>query len=225
MKTLAIHAIAALLLASSCHDRRAADQHTFTEGMKEYLARRGDLCVGKSSWPIDVTPADFAGHSRDAVQMPVLERLGLVHGEDTVTELRTEEGPVKREVRRYELTPAGQRYYLVRDGGPRSTSNAAPRRDLCVAKLSLDAVIGWDAPSDGAPLSHTVVQYTYHVDAAPWTSDPDVTRTFPMVARVLQGAGRDRLTEAFTLTKKGWVADDLLGKPGSSSEIARAEGK
>ena len=43
-----------------------------------YLAEHGDLCMAKYTWPRDVTPADRAAHSNDAVQLPVLERLGLV---------------------------------------------------------------------------------------------------------------------------------------------------
>ena len=212
----------ALLALPSCHDRRAADQRTFTEGMKEYLARRGDLCVGKSSWPIDVTPAEFNGNGRNAVQMPVLERLGLVHGEDTLAETQTEDGRVNHEVRRYELTPEGQRYYLARERGRGQTANAPPQKDLCVAKLSLDKVLSWAAPTTGAT-PRTIVKYTYRIEAAPWTNDPDVQRTFPMVARVIHGAGHNHLEEPFTLTNEGWVADDLLTESTPPPEVARAE--
>ena len=60
-----------------------------------YLADHGDLCVGKFTWPPDVTLADREGGSNDAVQMPVLEHLGLVES----TEVRVESA----------LTPAAER--------------------------------------------------------------------------------------------------------------------
>ena len=210
----------ALLAVTACHERRAVDTQNFADGVNRYLERRGDLCVGKAIWPVDVTRAESVLGSRDALQMPVLERLGLVYGENAVSELQTEDGPVKREVRRYTLTSAGQRYYIARGGA----SGAPAKRDFCVARLSLDHVVGWE-PTTGDLGAHTVVSYTYHADAPPWTSDPDVVRTFPMVDRVLRGAGTARLTEAFTLTSSGWVADDLLKESTAPAAVARAEGR
>ena len=48
----------------------------FTRAMNTYLEKRGDLCLAKSSWPIDVTQHEIDIGARNAVQMPVLERLG-----------------------------------------------------------------------------------------------------------------------------------------------------
>src|SRR5580698_825835 len=53
-------------------------QRVLTQAVNQYLADHGDLCVGKFTWPREVTPADDESHSNDAVQLPVLERLGLV---------------------------------------------------------------------------------------------------------------------------------------------------
>src|SRR5580692_12876791 len=49
-----------------------------TRAVKQFLAEHGDLCMAKYTWPRDVTAADRDAHSNDAVQLPVLERLGLV---------------------------------------------------------------------------------------------------------------------------------------------------
>jgi hypothetical protein len=85
------------------------------------------------------------------------------------------------------------------------------RGDLCVATLTLDKVIGWDPPhtdpSSGKP--QTAVTYTYHIDPAPWTRTADVMRVFPMLARVVEGAGTMQLKEVFTKTDKGWVPSDV----------------
>jgi hypothetical protein len=210
---------ATLIASTACDDARTASEAHFTTGMQAYLTRRGDLCVGKPTWPIDVTRAEMIGGSRDAVQMPVLERLGLVTGTDAVAEVSTEDGPVKTDVRRYTLTPEGLRYYLPRDASPGRPASY----DFCAAKLTLEKVVGWDKPTSNVVGSHTTVEYTYRAAPAPWTSNPEAMRVFPMVARVVRGAGTDRLKEGFTLTDKGWVADELLGEGGAP--VARSEAR
>jgi hypothetical protein len=150
--------------------------------------------------------------------MPVLERLGLVTGTDAVAEIATEDGPVKTDVRRYTLTPEGLRYYLPRDTRPGKPASY----DFCAAKVTLDKVVGWDAPTTQMVGAHTTVEYTYRAEPAAWTNDPEAMRVFPMVARVLHGAGSDRLKEGFTLTNKGWVADELLDE--APAPVARSEG-
>jgi hypothetical protein len=210
--------IAALGL-TACDDARVPNEAHFTAGMQAYLGRRGDFCVGKPTWPIDVTRAEMTMGSRNAVQMPVLEHLGLVTSTDAVAEITTEDGPVKTDVRRYSLTSEGQRYYHARDAQP----GQPPSHDFCAARLTLDRVVGWDNPTSNVVGSHTTVEYTYRAEPAAWTSNPEAMRVFPMVARVLHGAGTDRLKEGFTLTEKGWVADDLLDA--TTGPVARSEAR
>ncbi|HVW27416.1 MAG TPA: hypothetical protein VHC69_18760 [Polyangiaceae bacterium] len=219
MLRIAFFAGVSALTLAACDDPRAPNEAHFTAGMRAYLARRGDLCVGKPVWPIDVSRDETRGGSRDAVQMPVLERLGLVKGTDAVADVDTEDGPVKVEVRRYTLTPEGTRYYLPRDARPGQT----PAHDFCAAKLTLDKVVGWADPSSKVVGSHTTVEYTYRAEGAAWTRDPEALRVFPMVARVLNGAGADRLKEGFTLTDKGWVADELLDE--APAPVAKSEAR
>lgn len=189
-----------------------ADRETFTQGMHAYLAKRGDLCLAKYDWPIDVTPAQFAAGARNAVQMPVLQKLGLVSVSAASVETKTDNAVVATTVKRYQLTDNGKKYYLTRelrtlaaDGGKTSHHG-----DFCVAKLSLDKIVAWDAPANDSARKEVLVTYTYSVEAAPWLQDPDARRVFPMVDRVVQGARVARLQEAFALTKDGWVAKDLL---------------
>lgn len=210
---------AAISTLTACDDARLPSEAHFTAGMHAYLARRGELCVGKPAWPIDVTKTEMTTGSRDAVQMPVLERLGLVIGTDAVAEITTEDGPVKTDVRRYTLTAEGRRYYLPRDARPGRLASY----DFCAARLTLDKVVGWDAPAKTVVGSTATVEYTYHVEPARWMSDPEAMRAFPMVARVVGGAGKDRLKERFSLTDKGWVAADLLDQ--TTAPVARSEAR
>ncbi|MET3132013.1 hypothetical protein AAKU55_002283 [Oxalobacteraceae bacterium GrIS 1.11] len=208
MKTLSLCACA-LLLLSACGSQQQANQANFTKAMNTYLAKRGDLCLAKNTWPIDVTPAEGTHGSRNALQMPVLEKLGLAVS--SAATVAAEAGQPALNVRRYRLTNAGKNFYLAREAHAQAPNNpyAAAGHDLCAAKLSLDKVVGWEAPAQSGATAVTVVTYTYKVAAAPWTADADARRVFPVVDAILRGAGVQQLKEAFVLTGAGWQARDL----------------
>ena len=195
------------VLLGACHakhpfDPRAASRENFTRGMLAYLAARGELCLGKE-FPLDVTEREFQLRARNAVQMPVLERLGLVTSRAATGQVTTEDGVLSVPVTRFELTPKGRQYYRTE---PALGKHA--HGDLCVANLSLDKVVSWEVNDQDA--RSAVVSYTYHVDAAPWTSVPEIKAVFPAVDRVVTGAGKALLEEGFTLTNDGWVVNELM---------------
>ena len=202
---------AGLLVAALACSRRpepAAGGATITDALETYLARRGDLCVARSTWPVDMTEQDRAQRTRDALQLPVLERLGVVESSPATVSLAGDYGPVAVHVRRYKLTERGRAFYNDR------------RADLCVARLSLDKVARVQVlPSEQHP-ERAVVGYTYKVDAPTWMRDPEALRVFPAVARTLAGASRAELEETMVMTRSGWVARELL-----PSSAAVAEGR
>lgn len=177
-----------------------------TGGMNAYLEKRGALCLGKTSWPVDVTRREFQLGSRDTLQLPVLEQLGLVSSSEAVSEVEGDGRRAVFPVRRYQLTDLGRRYTMTRRAG------GSPREvgDLCAATLTLDKVLRWEPSGGEADRKQGVAIYTYKVDAAPWTGDPRIQRVFPVVAGVVRGAGSAQLREGFTLSPQGWVANDLL---------------
>jgi hypothetical protein len=191
----------ALAGLAACTHRDEPDATTLGAAMNTYLAKRGDLCLAKSAWPIDVTQAEVDHGGRNALQMPVLERLGLVAS--TVAEIDVDDEGAKHhmKVRRYALTDSGRKFYVARE---------AKGSDFCAAHLSLDKIVGWNVQKDGDK-RQAIVTYTYHVDAAPWTKDAEVQKVFPMVAGVLRGDGTAHLQETFALGDAGWVAVDLQG--------------
>jgi hypothetical protein len=203
-----------LLLASglialvTCRPKVDPDRAAFEGGLQAYLARRGDLCVGRPRWPIDV-PVGTEG-TNDAIQLPVLEQLGLVTSTDI--ELRVDGAATPFHARRYRLTSAGHRLYLDRDTRlPASPDDArAPQRaDLCFAKLTLDKVTHWEIQKEG-PATTALVSYTYHADAPAVARDSRFGQVFPAVARLLAGERKAELIEGFTLTPSGWTANELL---------------
>jgi hypothetical protein len=190
---------------AACGGRTEADRGSFTAAVNDYLDTRGDLCLGKYDWPIEVSAQEIQAGGRNAIQLPVLEKLGVVRSTAVSADDHPQQGAAPLMVRRYELTDTGKKYYLKREGGG---THARPA-DFCAAKLSLDKIVAWEVHENGAQ-SEAVVTYTYRVDAAPWATGADAQRVFPAVARVLSGAGKAQLREAFTLTGSGWAAKDSV---------------
>lgn len=203
----------ALISFGGCHDRtQDASNENFTGTINDFLAKRGHLCVAKYNWPIYVTTDDQAAGSRDALQMPVLEKLGLVTASNVVVERKDENGNrISANARQYDLTAAGQKYYLhIPEVVATSTTRVTHPADFCAATLTLDKVVGWEKPITQNGQTVTSVLYTYKIDPAPWANDPTVRHVFPMVARVIEGAGTMQLREGVHLTPRGWVADEVF---------------
>lgn len=168
--------------------------------VRKYLKERGDFCLGKFEWPIPVSDADRNRGTNDSLQMPVLEKLGLVSASDA---------PGDPTIKQYSLTDQGKKYFLPRKT---VTVNAAGQKiehagDLCPAHLQLDKVVSWAKPSVTDGQTEVTVTYTYKVSrAAGWAQDPGVRKVFPMIARILDNAGTQRLEQLFVWTGKGWTA-------------------
>jgi hypothetical protein len=207
-----------LLIAALCSSATLVDakpvaltQRTFVPAVENYLRDSGDLCVGKFDWPITVTAHDREIGASNAVQMPVLEKLGLVTVSETPDAHPREASQGVDSVTRYELTEEGKKFYLVK-----KTTSLGPgdqpvvhQGDFCVAKLSLNKVISWDAPKVVDGQQQTTVAYTYHIVAADWTRNAQLQQVFPRVGLVVRGEGTLQLKESFRLTKRGWVAVTL----------------
>lgn len=211
MKRLLPLALAPMLLGA-CHDARELNGDSAARALTAYLAQRGDLCLAKTSWPVDVSEREAGAGSRNAVQMPVLERLGLVAASDAEVDQSDADGVHhKLKARRYALTAEGRKYYLERPAHRRPSGNrfADAGHDLCAARLSLDKVVGWDGPPQSGATGEAVVTYTYHVKPAAWMQDPAARAVFPMVDAVIRGEGRLQMKETLVLGPGGWEARDL----------------
>ena len=203
-KTLMIAAgIAGASMWTSGAVQAAADQPSereLTGAVTQYLSDHGDLCVGKFAWPRVVTSQDQAAHSNDAVQLPVLERLGLVES----TEIPA---PAAGTARSYSLTAKGRRYYTQKK---RITLGAHDQpvehdKDLCVARLSLDKVVKWSPPETMHGHPETVVRYTYHVKSADWMADPQAREVFPVVDRIIRNQDNMLMSVTVELQDGRWL--------------------
>jgi hypothetical protein len=206
--------LAALVALTACGSSRtqAPTRDNFTAALDDYLAQRGHLCVGKYDWPIAVTEADRQARSLDAQQMPFLEKLGLVSSRDaSVTRKGADGTQATLPAREYALSAEGQKYYLhvpvvVATPARRVTHPA----DLCVARLRLDRLFGWEKPQAVGGRTVTSLLFSYRiVDPAPWMQTADARRAFPMAMRAIDNAGVLQLRLGVHLTPDGWVADEL----------------
>lgn len=207
--------LAAMALLAGCGAQQPeANLQDLTAAMNAYLANKGDLCLGKTQWPIDVPQREVGTRARNAVQMPVLAHVGLVSASEAkVEDAKEGEQPTEITVTRYVLTEEGKKYLHTRS----TTGTPETQADFCAAHLTLDKVVGWEARKEtgdagkakNAATAAVSVTYTYKVEAAPWTGDADVQKAFPMVDRVVRGAGTMQLKQNFRHTDSGWVPEGV----------------
>ena len=175
-------------------------QKTLKPAVRKYLEEKGNFCLGKFEWPIPVSDEDRKVGTSDAIQMPALEKLGVVSAAAV---------PGNPAVTQYTLTPTGEKYYLVKRT---ITVNSAGQKikhpgDLCPAKLKLDKVVSWDEPTVVEGMTQTTVKYTYKIaSAAQWAQDADIRSAFPMIGKILDNAGTQQLAQLFVWKGHGWVA-------------------
>lgn len=173
-----------------------------TSAVNRYLVDHGDLCVGKFTWPRVVTAEDRLAGTNDAVQLPVLERLGLVES----SEISAPDAAKAESGRRYSLTEKGRRYYLRKMRTTLGTHDLPVEHDadLCVARLTLDKVVKWSPPEQVHGHLETVVRYTYHINAADWMADPQAREVFPVVDRIIRNEGNLLMTVTARLQDGRW---------------------
>ena len=178
-------------------------QRALTGAVTQFLSDHGDLCVGKFTWPRVVTQQDQLAGTNDAVQLPVLERLGLVES----TEIPVPAAATAETARRYSLTAKGRQYYLQKK---RITLGAHDQpvehdEDLCMAHLTLDKVVKWSPPEQAHGHLETMVHYTYHIKSAEWMADTEARRVFPVVDRIIHGQGNLLMSVNVQLQDGKWT--------------------
>jgi len=203
-----------IILGLLCHAPlafagKAADEPTqksMQAALHSYLAQQGNFCLGKFNWPIDVSEADFAQQTKDALQMPALEKLGLVAAVDIEATRKLGDTQLALPYKRYTLTAAGKKFYLPKKIITEEAGQKIEHtHDLCAAKLTLDKVVRWEKIQLQGDNQVTTVSYTFKVAAPDWTHDADLQKVFPMLATVLNGEGSLQLKQLFRWSGKRWV--------------------
>jgi len=166
--------------------------------LDRFLAASGEVCVARPDWPVDVSARDVAARTRNAIQLPVLERAGLVASREGYVDWRDEHEAVERvPTRRYELTEAGRQAMKPARGG---------KPDLCAGRIEVERIVSIDGRDEGRASVH----YLYRFKAEPWVQHEEVRRVFPMLDTLLQGQGRMEMQQGFHVDGAAWVADSTV---------------
>ena len=193
-------------------------------GVQAFLAQHGDLCVAKYDWPRDVTALDREAGTNDALQLPVLEKLGLVESVELPSGPASQESaaaaigvqssaPLSPQLappapaKRYSLTAQGRQYYLQKKHVVIGAHDIPTEHeaDFCLARISLDKVVKWLPPDQADGGWRTTASYTYHIKPVSWLSDPEAQQVFPVAARLVAGQGTLQLTADLVLRDGKWV--------------------
>ncbi|SEB03689.1 hypothetical protein [Variovorax sp. YR216] len=204
---LAAFLLMSLAVLCACGDNeqvRFPNRDNFTATVNDFLAQRGHVCLAKYDWPIAVATGSL---SADAQQMPVLEKIGLVSGRDIVRRDASGNDDTARE---YSLTAEGRKFYRHEPVVIRTaTRNVVHPADFCVASLTLDRLLGWEAPQTRDGRTGTSLLFTYRIAPEPWAAAPEVLRAFPLLAHAIQNEKTMQVRLGVHLTPHGWVADEL----------------
>jgi len=204
MKAWMCAAMAALACGAGCARAGTGSpgRAALTTAVRSFLQSHGDLCVGKFTWPRVVTGADRQARTSDAVQLPVMERLGLVKSE-VVPAVTPKSGAVTR----YSLTAKGLQFYLQRKETILGAHDRPVQRaaDFCVGRLSVDKVVKWSRPQQIHGQLETMVLYTYRIRPADWMADAQARKVFPVVDRIIRGQGNLLMSVTVQARNGEWV--------------------
>jgi hypothetical protein len=189
-------AVSVMGMAGAQADTPTPSDKDLTPAVKAFLADHGDLCLAWYSWPRDLTAADQQSGMNEAVQLPVLERLGIV--QSTAAAIGA---------KRYTLTAKGRQYYLQKKRTILNVHSQPEQHgaDFCVAHLTLDKVVKWSPPESVNGYLETMIRYTYHIKAADWMADPEAQKVFPVVDRIIRGQGKLLMSASAQLQDGKWV--------------------
>ncbi len=184
------------------------NESLLSDALASRLEQRGDFCLGKFEWPIDVSLEDDTAKTNDAIQMPALEKAGLVSSTNEQVTSKEGETETHLTVKRYVLSDTGKKFYLERESTTTTSSGikVLHHGDLCPAKLSLSKIVKWEKPFKSGENWETTARYTYKVKAADWANDPDIQKVFPLLSRIIHGEGNMQLQQRFRFSGQAWIA-------------------
>jgi hypothetical protein len=196
------------LLLAGCGSKSDANVRDLSDATNAYLAKKGQLCLGISTkWPVDLQDSDQRPGNVKASEMAALEKVGLVHSQNTEAEYTALSGrTAKAEVLRYELTDEGKKFYREKDVvglGP----NKEALGDICFGQQALGSVVKTQGPVAAGDKKQVTLYYTYKIEnLAEWAKNPDIERAFPGIVPTINAAGKTTINQNLTLTDQGWVA-------------------
>ena len=159
------------LTAAGCNSKTKASPENYTAVLNAYYVEHQDCLLHDVKFPYE------AGSGENGKEMEGLAKAKLVEG--------VQDPGLK--VKRYTLTPAGERV------GPR----------FCYGHRVVTAIDQSTPPALANGFQETQVNYTYKIeDMAVWAKTPEVLAAFPKMAEQTSGPSKGKATLA--LSGVGW---------------------
>ncbi len=220
MKASLVLMIGSAVLVIGCGKTSDPTEKNFSAAIKQYLDKKGDLCLRLNKWPVDLSEADLrmlkALPTGEAAQMHALATAGVVSGIDAqVDQVGMFDGKPtgqKFPVKRYTLTEAGKKYYREQDVTRIGLDGVGTGKqgDICYGKKKLQKVVKWEGPMKFGDYQEANVIYLYQIDnLADWSSSREFAAAFPHAARLIEEAGKKEQQGGVKLTSAGWEPKGL----------------
>jgi hypothetical protein len=214
MKNAIAATLVTTILLTGCGSKTDANEKNFGAAIKQYLDKKGELCLNLTRWPIDISQDDLRRQKGfqpgTAGTMAALEAVGLTKGTDTDVQAKSFDGRpngVTFKVKRYTLTDAAKPYERQKEASSIGLNGRTTelRTDLCWGKKVLDKVVKWEGPMKFGDYQEARVKYQYQIDGlADWVRKPEFLAAFPYVGKLIEGAGKDEQQHGVKLTSQGW---------------------
>lgn len=206
-KTVLYAILGATLCASlaACDSKTSANEKNFGLTVTQYFDKKGELCLGTTTWPVDVYDLDVRQQKlypdNNAGQMSALEAVGLAKGEDVELPATVVDGKQlgpQVKIRRYTMTDAAKPWL-------RPTKDN--KQDICWGRKLLSKVQRWSDPEKVGDHEESSVIYTFKLaDVAPWARNAKVKEAFPNLGRNIDGEQSQKEKLYVKLTPQGWEA-------------------
>ncbi|MFV0476433.1 MAG: hypothetical protein ACK5ME_01210 [Parahaliea sp.] len=214
-KSIIMLAAAGMTTLTACGSKTDVSEKNFAAAMTQYLDVKGELCLGTTEWPADLSESDLKHKTRQTRRMIALEAAGLVKGEDTEIDAVSLFGKPtgnKITIKRYTLTDAANAFTQQKEVTTISLngSKIAIQTDLCWGKKVLDKVVKWEGPMVSGDYQEARVYYTYQIsNLAEWTNKPEIQEAFSKIKYTLENAGSEEERHIVKLTSEGWEPKGL----------------
>ena len=214
-----ICALAAMAL-SGCGSKTDANEANFRAALNQYLEKKGTLCIGTTTWPVEVRERDARARLPLAIekiqQMEALKRAGLVTSEELDVDLldyNSKPTGKKVHVRHYSLTDAARpysRHSKVNMLVGLNEYRLEQRTDLCWGQKVVDKIVKWEGPMKSGDYQEASVTFTYRIETmSEWAKRDEVQAAFREMQEQIDSAGKKSLRRGVKLTSIGWEAKGL----------------
>lgn len=205
--------LAPALLLVGCSSKTDPSESNFNKAISAYLEKKGQLCVARERWPVDLTAGEIRNelpqYPGQPSRMAALERAGLVASSQQEVPVKNWFGKSdgKQTVTRYVLTEKGKSFFKPNES---RGDDSQVSGELCYGRKAVDKIVKWDEPISFQGYQETSVKYQYRIeDLAGWAKDEKLQALYPAIKSSIEHAGSELQSHGVHLTNLGWEANGI----------------